>query len=247
MDTAFIIGNGESRNIFPIETLKGKGTIYGCNAIYRDHPMLCDHIVAVNPPMYEELAQWHSDGKESPQIHGIDNISKWNYICEGDHEHHIPEGLKIYRIWRGGDIKKGGKIKTNDFSQARGSGCSAVLMAAESGIKNIVIMAFDIMGAQQWEMDTPSRIQNNIYKNSINYPGRDSMKAYLKYEWMYQLRQTFRRFPKTNFYFINRKEYLEGNPFLASYFDQPNIKCGIYADLQRWITGSRDDIRWKQL
>ena len=163
MDTAFIIGNGESRNIFPIDNLKGHGTIYGCNAIYRDHPMLCDHIVAVNPPMYEELALWHNHGKESPHIYGPDDISTWNYICEGDHEHNIPEGLKIYRIWRGGDIKKGGKIKTNDFSKARGSGCSAVLMAAESGIKNIVIMAFDIMGAQQWEMDTPSRIQNNIY------------------------------------------------------------------------------------
>ena len=120
-------------------------------------------------------------------------------------------------------------------------------MAAESGIKNIVIMAFDIMGAQQWEMETPSRIQNNIYKDSKNYPGRESMKAYLKYEWMYQLRQIFRKFPNTNFYFINRKEYLDGNVFLRWYFDQPNIKCGIYADLQRWITGSRDDIRWKQL
>ena len=97
MDTAFIIGNGESRNIFPIENLKGNGMIYGCNAIYRDHPMLCDHIVAVNPPMYEELAKWHNNGKESPSIHGIDDISKWNYICEGDHEHDVPEGLKIYR------------------------------------------------------------------------------------------------------------------------------------------------------
>ena len=247
MDTAFLIGNGESRNIFPIENLKDKGVIYGCNAIYRDHPMLCDHIVAVNQPMYDELAKWHNNGKESPRIHGPQDISRWDYICEGDHLHHVPEGLKIYRVWRGGDIKNGGKIKTNDFSKARGSGCSAVLMAAESGIKNIVIMAFDIMGAQQWEMDTPSRIQNNIYKDSINYPGRESMKAYLKYEWMYQLRQTFRKFPKTNFYFINRKEYLDGNPFLRWYFDQPNIKCGIYADLQRWITGSRADIKWKTL
>jgi hypothetical protein len=51
MDTAFVIGNGESRNIFPIEHLKGKGIVYGCNAIYRDHPTLCDHIVAVNPAM----------------------------------------------------------------------------------------------------------------------------------------------------------------------------------------------------
>ena len=247
MDTAFVIGNGESRNIFPIETLKGQGVIYGCNAIYRDHPMLCDHIVAVNPPMYDELCLWHNNGKESPHIHGPDDISKWNYICEGDSDNEFPEGLKIFRIWRGGDVKKGGRIKTNDFSKARGSGCSAVLMAAESGIKNVIILAFDIMGAQQWEMETPSRIQNNIYKNSANYPNRASMKAYLKYEWMYQLRQTFKRHRNTNFYFINRKEYLEGNPFLRYYFDQPNIKCGIYADLQRWITGYRDDIRWRSL
>ena len=247
MDTAFIIGNGESRNIFPIDNLKGHGVIYGCNAIYRDHPMLCDHIVAVNPPMYEELAKWHNNGKESPVIHGPNDISDWNYICDGDGENDVPHGLKIYRTWRGGDIKKGGKIKTNDFTKARGSGCSAVLMAAESGIKNVVIMSFDIMGAQQWEMETPSRLQNNIYKNSPNYPDRASMKAYLKYEWMYQLRQIFRQFPKTNFYFINRKEYLEGNPFLRWYFDQSNIKCGIYADLQRWISGYKDDINWRTL
>jgi hypothetical protein len=247
MDTAFIIGNGESRNIFPIDKLKDQGTIYGCNAIYRDHPMLCDHIVAVNPPMYEELAKWHNTGKESPHIHSRDDISNWNYICDGDKEYELPKNLKIYRIWRGGDLKKGGKIKTEDFSLNRGSGCSAVLMAAESGFKNIVILGFDILGAQQWEMDTPSRIQNNIYKSSPNYPERYSMKAYLKYEWMYHLRQTFRKFPNTNFHFINRREYLDGNTFLRWYFDQPNIKCGIYADLQRWITGSRDDIRWKKL
>jgi len=247
MDTAFIIGNGESRNIFPIDKLKGHGTIYGCNAIYRDHPKLCDHIVAVNPPMYEELVRWHNNGKESPTIHGPADISDWNYICENDAEMDVPHGLKIYRIWRGGNLKKGGRIRTVDFSESRGSGCSAVLMAAESGIKNVVILAFDILGAQQWEMEEPSRIQNNIYKNSLNYPDRQSMKAYLKYEWMYQLRQIFRRFPKTNFYFINRREYIEGNTFLRWYFDQPNIKCGIYADLQRWITGQRDDIRWMRL
>ena len=247
MDTAFIIGNGESRNIFPINNLKGHGIIYGCNAIYRDHPMLCDHIVAVNPPMYEELAKWHNRGKESPRIHGPEDISPWNYICDGDGEMDVPTGLKIYRMWRGGDIKKGGRIKTNDFSKARGSGCSAVLMAAESGIKNVVILSFDILGARQWEMDSPSREQNNIYKDTINYPDRHSMKAYLKYEWMYQLRQIVRKFPNTNFHFINRREYIEGNTFLRWYFDQPNIKCGIYADLQRWITGKRDDISWMKL
>jgi hypothetical protein len=274
MDTAFVIGNGESRPIFPIQDLKGKGTIYGCNAIYRDNPTLCDHIVAVNPPMYDELKTWHDQthpssllrrGKTSwamdvnfrfprgdreegkVQIHGPEDISPWNYICDGDKETDTPKNLKLYRMWRGGDIKKGNGIRTIDFSLSRGSGMSAVLMAAESGIQNVVVLAFDILGSRQWERDTPSRQQNNMYKNTINYPDRMSMKAYLKYEWMYQLRQIVRKHPDTNFHFINRKEYIEGNTFLRWYFDQPNIRTGIYADLRRWVDGKRDDIRWMKL
>lgn len=247
MDTAFIIGNGESRNIFPIQHLKNKGIIYGCNAIYRDRPDLCDHIVAVNPPMYEELKQWYELKNTNLKIYGPNDISKWNYICDGDEEYDVPTGLKLYRMWRGGDPKKGNKIKSIDFSQNRGSGTSALLMAAESGIKNVIMLSFDILGAKQWEMTSPSREQNNIYKNSINYPDRISMKAYLKYEWMYQIRQIVKKFPNTNFYFINRREYIEGNTFLRWYFDLPNIKTGIYADLFRWIEGNRDDIEWMRL
>lgn len=252
MDTAFVIGNGESRNIFPIETLKGKGVVYGCNAIYRDHPDLCDNIVAVNAEMYYELKQWHDTTDGRIKIYGIDDISRWDYICDVDHEDYRPEGLKIYRIWRGFDKKKNNAVRTKDFSKSRGSGCSAIVLAAESGVENVVIMAFDILGARQWDYKADagtgmSREQNNIYKDTKNYPSRVSMKAYLKYEWMFQLRQTFRKFPETNFYFINRKEYLHENTYLRWYFDQPNIKSGTYADLQRWITGGRDDIRWTKL
>ena len=254
MDTAFIIGNGESRPIFPIQNLKGHGIIYGCNAIYRDHPELCDHIVAVNQPMYEELKAWHQKINSKIKIHGPEDISKWNYICSGDSETDTPDGLKLYRIWRGGDIKKSNAIRTIDFSLNRGSGMSAVLMAAEAGIQNVVMLAFDILGARQWEMDArpetrgqTSRAQNNMYKNTMNYPSRMSMKAYLKYEWMYQLRQIIRKHPNTNFHFINRKEYILGNAFLRWYFDQPNIKTGIYADLRRWVDGERDYINWMRL
>ena len=108
----------------------------------------------------------------------------------------------------------------------------------------IIILAFDILGAKQWEMDSPSREQNNMYKNTINYPYRVSMKAYLKYEWMFQLRQIIKKFPNTKFRYINRREYLDGNHFLKHYFDLPNIKVGIYADLRRWVEGERDKIKW---
>ena len=250
MDTAFIIGNGESRNIFPIQHLKNKGIIYGCNAIYRDWPELCDHIIAVNQPMYEELKQWHDKTNPNLKIYGPDDISKWNYICNGDEINDTPKGLKLYRLWRGGDIKKMNVIRTIDFTQQKGSGMSALLLAAESKIKNIIILAFDILGAQQWEFNKRgehSREQNNMYKNTTNYPSRINMKAYLKYEWLFQLRQTFRKHPNTNFYFINRREYLDSNHFLRSYFDQPNIKVGIYADLRRWVDGDRDKINWRKL
>ena len=248
MDTAFIIGNGESRAIFPIEDLKNKGIIYGCNAIYRDRPDLCDHIVAVNPPMYEELKLWYDKTNPNLKIYGPEDISKWNYVMPNDKEEDCPNGLKLYRIWRGGDLKKGNRIRTVDFSQNRGSGCSAILLAAESGIKNVIILAFDILGGQQWTyQDQLSREQNNVYKNSENYPTRVSMKAYLKYEWMFQLRQIIRKHKDTNFYYINRREYLEANHFLRHYFNLPNIKVGIYADLRRWADGLRDDINWLRL
>jgi hypothetical protein len=197
--------------------------------------------------MYDEVKQWHDYTKpQGLRLHGPSDIPEWNFSDGLDDE--IPKGLKLYRMWRGGGkLKHGGKITTLDFTESKGSGCSAVLIAAESGIKNVVILGFDILGAQQWEMDTASRLQNNMYKNSPNYPERHSMKAYLKYEWMYQLRQTFRRYPQVNFRFINRREYLTGNTFLRWYFDQPNIKCGIYADLQRWMIGQRDDIKWMRL
>lgn len=246
MDTAFVIGNGESRAIFPIEKLKGKGVIWGCNAIYRDRPDLCDHIVAVNKPMFDELEAWYDKTNPNLKIYGPSDVVDWNYLIEGDQDDDIPRGLKLYRYWRGGDIKKSIKIRSIDFSENRGSGCSAVLLAANSGVKNVIITAFDILGSKQWEYTDgiQSREQNNVYKNTINYPSRISMKAYLKYEWLYQLRQTFRRYPQTNFYFINRREYIEYNPFLKHYFDRPNIKVGIYADLNRWISEERDKIRW---
>jgi len=248
MDTAFVIGNGESRNIFPIDTLKGKGVIWGCNAIYRDYPDLCDHIVSVNENMTAELQQWKQGSQSTVKVYGLEDTLDWNWIIEGDKTTDVPDKLKLYRIWRGGTTKNGGKIRTLDFSEAKGSGTSAVAMAADSGIKNVIILAFDILGARQWEYaavdGSSSREQNNIYKNTKNYPSRLSMKAYLKYEWMYHLRQTFRRYPNTNFYFINRREYIEYNYFLPGYFDQPNINVGTYADLQRWVNGEKDKIQW---
>jgi hypothetical protein len=44
-----------------------------------------------------------------------------------------------------------------------------------------------------------------------------NMKAYLKYEWMYQLTQITRRFPESNFYFINRRIHQQNQLYTLLY------------------------------
>jgi hypothetical protein len=53
MDTAFVLGNGTSRQNFDIERLQGKGIIYACNAVYRNFEP--DVLIAVDPKMVHEI------------------------------------------------------------------------------------------------------------------------------------------------------------------------------------------------
>ena len=244
MSTAFIIGNGESRAIFPIEKLKSYGTIYGCNAIYRDYPELCDKIVSVNPEMSEELLEAQKNNKipTDIKIYTAQNIPTFNYVLTND------PANDPHRFWHGNDPKSG-KTKTHDFAKNRGSGCSAVQLACEDNCQNIFIIGFDILGARQWEMNKGilSRRQNNMYKNTNNYPSRVSMKAYLKFEWIYQLRQIARHYHDKNFYFINRSEYLDENIHLHQAMgDVGNFQYGIYADLKRFMDESTAKIKWRR-
>ena len=62
-DTVFLIGNGKSRENFDLEKLRGKGTIIGCNAIYRDFTP--DVLVAIDAKMLNELSKagWGKKGE----------------------------------------------------------------------------------------------------------------------------------------------------------------------------------------
>ena len=51
----FLIGNGESRKDFDLETLRSYGKIYGCNAIYRDFKP--DALIAVDHGIMHEIYQ----------------------------------------------------------------------------------------------------------------------------------------------------------------------------------------------
>lgn len=57
MTIAYIIGNGPSRSEIDLRELKGKGTIYGCNALYRDYPQfdIPDYLVAIDDIIIDEI------------------------------------------------------------------------------------------------------------------------------------------------------------------------------------------------
>ena len=50
---AFVLGNGTSRKSINLESLKTKGTVYGCNAIYREFDP--DYLIAVDTKMILEI------------------------------------------------------------------------------------------------------------------------------------------------------------------------------------------------
>lgn len=56
---AYIVGNGPSRQKFNLKKLKGRGTVYGCNALYRDFPShsLPDYLVAIDDAIIQEIQQ----------------------------------------------------------------------------------------------------------------------------------------------------------------------------------------------
>ena len=55
MTTAFVIGNGISRQGIDLNLLKKQGQIYGCNALYREFTP--DVLVATDRPISEEIQQ----------------------------------------------------------------------------------------------------------------------------------------------------------------------------------------------
>ena len=57
MNTAFVIGNGTSRKGFDLTKLKSYGTLFGCNALYRDYPdhSIPDFLVSIDDGIITEI------------------------------------------------------------------------------------------------------------------------------------------------------------------------------------------------
>lgn len=76
MRSAFVLGNGTSRLKINCQELKKYGTVYGCNAIYRD--FLPDYLISVDRKMLDELKENSVQHKTSVWTNSRYNTSEYD-------------------------------------------------------------------------------------------------------------------------------------------------------------------------
>ena len=120
-DTAFVLGNGESRRGIQIAELKTHGTVYACNGVYRtDTP---HYLVAVDPKMLLEIGETD---------YAINNKVWSNYNSQYAKHKKILDHVHWFKP-----------------SLGWSSGPTALRMACEHGYKDIYILGFDYQGHSQ--------------------------------------------------------------------------------------------------
>lgn len=147
---AYIIGNGPSRSKFDIAKLKGKGTIFGCNALYRDYPdhSIPDYLVAIDEEIIKEI-------KKS-------KYPKKRFIVPPDNEQYEDPKYNPYARYRSN------------------AGVNAMLEAIKMGHTKLYCLGFDFMlkkperslgnlydGTNAYGPETRTRYIDNI--NRVKY------------------------------------------------------------------------------
>jgi hypothetical protein len=150
MKKAFIIGNGPSRKGFDLKFLKGKGTVYGCNALYRNFPKfdLPDYLVAIDEKIIEEIEK--------------SKFPEDRFIVPPEAEQWEDPGFNPYRRYRSN------------------AGMNAMLEAIKAGHTSLYCFGFDFMirnpkvalgnlydGTNAYGPETRTRYEDNI--NRIKY------------------------------------------------------------------------------
>jgi hypothetical protein len=182
MERAFVIGNGLSRVGFDLNTLRDKGTIYGCNALYRD--FMPDVLIATDDKIREEI-----------------ELSEFN----PDVLENIPAKIPFYTRRPGATIKCHTDRKWQEFDHVNkhsrkidhnwgySSGPVALTYASVDDHSYIYFMGFDLIGHGDKDNDI-----NNIYSGTNAYKPETAAATYYM-NWVDQIRRIMLDYPDRNF------------------------------------------------
>ena len=118
--TAFVLGNGQSRKGIDIDDLKTKGTVFACNAVYRTHRP--HFLIAVDPKMILEIAETD---------YMVHNKVWSNFNAQYNKHQKILDHCNWFKP-----------------SLGWSSGPTALKMACDHKFKEIYILGFDYQGHQ---------------------------------------------------------------------------------------------------
>ena len=168
-NVAFVLGNGESRKGIRIADLKQHGTVFACNAVYRNEEP--DYLVAVDPKMILEISE-----TEYPKTHEV-----WsNY----NHQYEKNENAKNHIKW---------------FQPSLGwsSGPTALKLAADKKFKTIYILGFDYQGHVKDAKNKRFGF-NNVFKDTRNYK-KSTDEATYHGNWLRQTGIVIQKNPKNQY------------------------------------------------
>jgi hypothetical protein len=178
VSSAVVIGNGESRKLIDIESLKINNVLIGCNAIHRD--IVVDHLVCCDRRMVEEAVD--NPTTEHTKIYVREDWFK--YYRKVQKRKNISSVPNLpYR----GDQRP-------DRPEHWGSGGYALLVAAQLEFDNIIVVGFDLY--------SKNNKVNNVYKDTINYSAADNQSVDYSY-WVYQTSKVFQHFSNISFTIVN--------------------------------------------
>jgi len=225
IDTAVCLGNGQSRQGLDLTKMKDYATVIGCNAIYRDFTP--DILVALDSSISHEiyrkanhnnmkiyLGYWTSVpifvAKEMLKTMADKTNIVWN-----DSEEVVYHGADgVFTLTKGHNlgityitgVSKEDEIRNiepdvDGFGYATGS--RSVYLACELGAKKVYVVGHDLYS------DTEK--VNNIYAGTKGYANKDDIamnpnNSDETFNWILQHKNTFDKFPDTQFYKVNKGE-----------------------------------------
>ncbi len=169
-NTAFVLGNGESRKGIKVADLQKHGKVYACNAIYRtENP---DWLIAVDPKMLLEISE--TDYMIKNKVYSNFNSAQYNRN----------QRILDHVTW-------------SRPSLGWSSGPTALRLALEHKFKTIYMLGFDYKGLP--DAKSNSRVKfNNVFKDTRNYKkGRDD--ATFFGNWMNQTKRCLNDYKDVDF------------------------------------------------
>lgn len=185
--TAYIIGNGGSRKGFDLLLLKGKGTVFGCNALYRDYQrstpkyVLPDYLVAIDNPIITEI---ESSDFPSSRVLIPPEDEKWEPV-------ELHWGRAVNKQW--------------DPQRPRSNaGMNAILEALKLEYETMYVFGFDFLVLNQ------NTAMSNLYDGTDCYGLETRANLQDTRNRMKYLGHVIENNPKTNFVFCYPKETIAG-------------------------------------